>query len=99
MGEIIDGAVSTEFSAPKLREGVLDMTTTAPTVLEGQKAFVYYNGPKISSVVSPPAPASSNPARARTRLIAIPKRNFSSLARAPAKSNATAKSLTSAQAP
>jgi mannose-6-phosphate isomerase-like protein (cupin superfamily) len=45
MAEIIDGAVSTEFSAQKLREGVCDMTMTAPTVLEGQKAFVYYNGP------------------------------------------------------
>ncbi len=40
-----DGAVSTEFSAGKLPEGVLDMTNTAPLVLEGQKVFVYYNGP------------------------------------------------------
>jgi len=45
MAEIIDGAVSTAFSAHKIPEGVLDMTTTAPVVLEGQKAFVYYNGP------------------------------------------------------
>jgi mannose-6-phosphate isomerase-like protein (cupin superfamily) len=45
MAEIIDGAVTTEFSSQKLREGVSDMTTTTPTVLEGQKAFVYYNGP------------------------------------------------------
>jgi mannose-6-phosphate isomerase-like protein (cupin superfamily) len=45
MARIEDGAVATEFSAEKLPEGVLDMTTTAPIVLEGQKAFVYYNGP------------------------------------------------------
>jgi mannose-6-phosphate isomerase-like protein (cupin superfamily) len=45
MAEIIDGAVSTEFSAQKLRDGVLDMNTTTPMVLEGQKAFVYFNGP------------------------------------------------------
>ena len=41
----VDGAVSTEFHAPKLPEGVLDFTTTEPIVAEGQKAFVYYNGP------------------------------------------------------
>lgn len=40
-----DGAVSTEFTSPKLPEGVLDMTNTAPLVLEGQKVFGYYNGP------------------------------------------------------
>lgn len=42
---ITDGAVSTELSAQKLPEGVLDMTTTAPLELEGQKVFIYYNGP------------------------------------------------------
>jgi mannose-6-phosphate isomerase-like protein (cupin superfamily) len=42
---LTDGAVSTEFSAQKIPEGVLDMTTTAPLALEGQKVFVYYNGP------------------------------------------------------
>jgi mannose-6-phosphate isomerase-like protein (cupin superfamily) len=40
-----DGAITTELSAPKLPEGVLDMTTTAALTLEGQKVFVYYNGP------------------------------------------------------
>jgi len=40
-----DGAVSTELSAAKIPEGVLDMTSTAPIVLEGQKVFVYFNGP------------------------------------------------------
>ena len=40
-----DGAVSTEFSAHKLPEGVLDMTTVEPLTLEGQKVFIYYNGP------------------------------------------------------
>jgi mannose-6-phosphate isomerase-like protein (cupin superfamily) len=40
-----DGAVSTEFSAQKIPQGVLDMTTTAPLMLEGQKVFIYYNGP------------------------------------------------------
>jgi mannose-6-phosphate isomerase-like protein (cupin superfamily) len=40
-----DGAVATEFSASKIPEGVLDMTTTVPLALEGQKVFVYYNGP------------------------------------------------------
>src|SRR3977135_4157979 len=42
---LTDGAVSTEFSAQKLPEGVLDMTTVAPLTLEGQKVFIYYNGP------------------------------------------------------
>ncbi len=41
----VDGAVSTEFTAPKLPEGVLDFTTTEPILAEGQKVFVYYNGP------------------------------------------------------
>ena len=41
----VDGAVSTEFLAPKIPEGVLDMTTTTPLTPEGQKVFVYYNGP------------------------------------------------------
>ena len=41
----IDGAVSTEFSAPKIPEGVFDMATTEPLALEGQKAYVYFNGP------------------------------------------------------
>jgi mannose-6-phosphate isomerase-like protein (cupin superfamily) len=41
----IDGAVSTEFSARKLTEGVFDMTNTAPSVMDGQKVFVYFNGP------------------------------------------------------
>ena len=40
-----DGAVSTEFSAQRIPEGVLDMLTVEPLVLEGQKVFVYYNGP------------------------------------------------------
>ncbi len=40
-----DGAVSTEISAPKLPEGVFDMTTVAPLTPEGQKVFVYFNGP------------------------------------------------------
>ena len=40
-----DGAVSTQFASPKLPEGVLDMTTTEPILAEGQKVFVYYNGP------------------------------------------------------
>jgi len=40
-----DGAVSTEFSAQKLPDGVLDMATVAPLALEGQKVFIYYNGP------------------------------------------------------
>jgi mannose-6-phosphate isomerase-like protein (cupin superfamily) len=40
-----DGAVSTEFSAQKIPEGVQDMLTTAPLALEGQKVFIYYNGP------------------------------------------------------
>ena len=99
MAEIIDGAVSTEFSAQKLREGVCDMTMTAPMVLEGQKAFVYYNGPtdQLSGVSA--GAVSSTPAQARTRLIAIPKRNFSSSARAPAKSNATVRLLKSALVP
>jgi mannose-6-phosphate isomerase-like protein (cupin superfamily) len=43
--ELKDGAVSTGFTAEKLRDGVLDMATVAPIVLEGQKVFVYYNGP------------------------------------------------------
>ncbi len=42
---ITDGAVATEFTSNKLPEGVLDMTTTAPLELEGQKVYVYYNGP------------------------------------------------------
>jgi len=99
MAEIIDGAVSTDFSAQKLRDGVLDMTTTAPTVLEGQKAFVYYNGPteQLSGVSA--GACILDPGASPTRLIAIPKRNFSSSAKAPSKLNATAGSLTSAQAP
>src|ERR1700676_2161144 len=40
-----DGAVSTALSAAKIPEGVLDMTNTAPILLEGQKVFVYFNGP------------------------------------------------------
>jgi mannose-6-phosphate isomerase-like protein (cupin superfamily) len=40
-----DGAVSTEFSAQRLPEGVLDMATVEPLALDGQKVFVYYNGP------------------------------------------------------
>ena len=40
-----DGAVSTEFSAGKLPEGVHDMTTVEPLALDGQKVFIYYNGP------------------------------------------------------
>jgi quercetin dioxygenase-like cupin family protein len=40
-----DGSVSTEFSAQKIPDGVLDMSTTTPLVLEGQKVFIYYNGP------------------------------------------------------
>jgi mannose-6-phosphate isomerase-like protein (cupin superfamily) len=40
-----DGAVSTLFSAEKIADGVLDMTTTPPLTLEGQKVFIYYNGP------------------------------------------------------
>jgi len=40
-----DGSVTTEFSASKIPEGVLDMTTTPPLTLEGQKVFIYYNGP------------------------------------------------------
>jgi mannose-6-phosphate isomerase-like protein (cupin superfamily) len=42
---ITDGAVPTEFTAQKLPEGVHDMTTTPPLVFEGQKVFIYYNGP------------------------------------------------------
>lgn len=40
-----DGAVSTEFASPKIPEGVLDMAIVAPLALEGQKVFVYFNGP------------------------------------------------------
>lgn len=40
-----DGSVSTEFTGQKIPDGVLDMTTTAPLELEGQKVFIYYNGP------------------------------------------------------
>jgi mannose-6-phosphate isomerase-like protein (cupin superfamily) len=40
-----DNAVVTEFSAQKIPEGVLDMMTTTPLTLEGQKVFIYYNGP------------------------------------------------------
>jgi mannose-6-phosphate isomerase-like protein (cupin superfamily) len=40
-----DGSVSTEFSGQTIPDGVLDMTTTAPLLLEGQKVFIYYNGP------------------------------------------------------
>ena len=40
-----DGTVTTEVSAQKLPEGVLDMATTIPLTLEGQKVFIYYNGP------------------------------------------------------
>jgi mannose-6-phosphate isomerase-like protein (cupin superfamily) len=42
---IKDGSVSTEFAGEKLSNGVLDMTTTTPLIMEGQKAFVYFNGP------------------------------------------------------
>ncbi len=42
---IKDGAVATELSAQKIPEGVFDMLTTAPLALEGQKVFVYFNGP------------------------------------------------------
>jgi uncharacterized protein (TIGR03437 family) len=42
---LLDGAVSTEFFSQKLPEGVLDMATVEPLTLEGQKVFVYYNGP------------------------------------------------------
>ncbi len=45
MSEIIDGAVATEFDANKIPEGVFDMSTTAPVVNPGQKAFIYFNGP------------------------------------------------------
>jgi mannose-6-phosphate isomerase-like protein (cupin superfamily) len=41
----VDGAVSTAFTAQKIPEGVFDMTTTPPQVMEGQKAFIYFNGP------------------------------------------------------
>ena len=41
----VDGAVSTEFSAEKILEGVRDMTTTAPVERAGQKVFIYCNGP------------------------------------------------------
>lgn len=40
-----DGAVSTETAAPKLQDGVLDMNSFPPLVMEGQKIFVYFNGP------------------------------------------------------
>ncbi len=40
-----DGAVSTEFTAEKLKDGVLDMASAPPMVLEGQQVWVYYNGP------------------------------------------------------
>jgi mannose-6-phosphate isomerase-like protein (cupin superfamily) len=43
--ELKDGAVSTGFTAEQLKDGVLDMATVPPIVLEGQKVFVYYNGP------------------------------------------------------
>lgn len=39
-----DGAVSTALSGNKLPEGVRDMITTTPLVLDGQKVYVYYNG-------------------------------------------------------
>lgn len=42
---IKDGSVATEFAAEKLPNGVLDMNTAAPLIMEGQKAFVYFNGP------------------------------------------------------
>jgi mannose-6-phosphate isomerase-like protein (cupin superfamily) len=42
---LTDGAVSTEFSAQKIPEGILDMTNTTPLALDGQKVYVYYNGP------------------------------------------------------
>jgi mannose-6-phosphate isomerase-like protein (cupin superfamily) len=40
-----NSTVSTSTDAPKLKDGVLDMATVAPMVMEGQKVFVYYNGP------------------------------------------------------
>lgn len=40
-----DGAVSTDFSAQTLPEGVRDLTTTTPVIAEGQQVFVHYNGP------------------------------------------------------
>jgi mannose-6-phosphate isomerase-like protein (cupin superfamily) len=40
-----DGAVVTEFAARKIPEGVMDMMTTTPLLLDGQKVFIYYNGP------------------------------------------------------
>jgi mannose-6-phosphate isomerase-like protein (cupin superfamily) len=40
-----DGAVITEFGSAKLTEGVLDMSSTTPAVMDGQKVFVYFNGP------------------------------------------------------
>ncbi len=40
-----DGAVATQLSGAKISEGVLDMSNTEPSVRDGQKVFVYFNGP------------------------------------------------------
>ena len=40
-----DGSVKTEFAGQTLPEGVLDMQTVAPLTPEGQKIYVYFNGP------------------------------------------------------
>ena len=42
---VTDGSVATEFSGHKIPEGVFDMSTTPPLALDGQKVFIYFNGP------------------------------------------------------
>lgn len=42
---IKDGAVVTEFVGETIPEGVFDMANTAPILGDGQKVFVYFNGP------------------------------------------------------
>ena len=56
-----DGAISTEFEASNIPEGVHDFTTVAPLVLEGQKVFVYYNGPTDQLSGRSPHPVHQHP--------------------------------------
>lgn len=43
--EIKDGSVATELSGQKIAEGVFDLNTTAPLLMEGQKVYIHFNGP------------------------------------------------------
>ena len=76
MAEIKDGSVTTEFAAHKIPEGVLDMTTTAPLLLDGQKVFVYFNGPtdQLSGVSA--GACILEPGMSHTHRINIPRRSF-----------------------